>query len=101
MSRNILGTPRKGSTTVGTTSTEILAANAKRSHIYIHNNSNEEVFIAVGEAAVMNEGIRIAPKDSSGAIYVQDSQGISVEAFNAIGLTGGKVIVYTEIDVHE
>jgi hypothetical protein len=44
---------------VGASSTAILAANADRVYAVIVNDSDEAVYLALGEAAVMNAGVRL------------------------------------------
>jgi hypothetical protein len=45
--------------TIGSTSTEIKAANESRKMLALVNNSDVNIFISLGSAAVMNSGIRL------------------------------------------
>jgi hypothetical protein len=52
-------TPANDGVDVGTNSTEILAANADRKYAAIVNDSDTDIYLGVGEAAVLNKGIRL------------------------------------------
>uniref|UniRef100_A0A6M3IKX4 Uncharacterized protein n=1 Tax=viral metagenome TaxID=1070528 RepID=A0A6M3IKX4_9ZZZZ len=50
---------------VTTASTEVLAANAGRAYALLINDSDTVVYLAIGEAAVANSGIRLAATGGS------------------------------------
>lgn len=54
--------------TIGATSTQIVAANSGRRWLSIVNDSNSDMYISLGEAAVMNKGILLVP---SGTIVIE------------------------------
>ena len=80
--------------TAGTTSVELLAANADRAYALIYNDSDATVYIKVGVVAVANQGIGIA----SGASYVisADNGNLDVRAVNGIAAAASKVMLMTE-----
>lgn len=47
--------------TVGSTSTTVLEANPNRKKATFVNNDDEEIFLAEGDTAEMNKGIRLNP----------------------------------------
>lgn len=80
--------------TVGLTSTEVIAANNGRKYLLLQNDSNEIIYIKLGVAAALNQGIRI-PVD--GSYEMKDGDGnIFLGTINAICTTGGKVLTVTE-----
>ncbi len=52
--------------TVGTSSGVVLAANAERSYVKIINDSDTVIYLKVGAAAVVNQGIRV---EANGGIF--------------------------------
>ncbi len=54
----------KGKVEVAETSTEIVAANEARNGLEIVNDSGAKVFLKLGGAAVLNEGLYLAPGGS-------------------------------------
>ncbi|MCR4339416.1 MAG: hypothetical protein NUW01_05960 [Gemmatimonadaceae bacterium] len=81
--------------TVGTASTEGAAANSGRSFAIFINDSDEALYIAVNEAAVLNQGIRL---NANGGSYTMSEQlgNLSTAAVNAICTSGGKLLLVTE-----
>ena len=84
---------------VGNASTLILAANAGRRYAAIVNDSDEDVYLALGQAAAMNEGIRI----NSGGGFWEVSRAavrhrIHVGAVYGICSSGGKNVTVQEVD---
>lgn len=65
--------------TVGSTSTTVLAQSAhyKRQYAAFVNDADEDIYLALGATAVMNQGIRLnanggafeLPKDQNGNVY--------------------------------
>ena len=90
--KEIQGTPVSNtSVTVGATSTEIAAANTDRVEIIIVNDSDEEVYLAQGAAAVMNKGIRL---NRRGGTYIS---GIFTGVINGICASGSKNVCVSEL----
>lgn len=81
---------------VTTTSGEVLAANADRDVATLVNDSDTVMYLAVGETAVVNRGLRLNAR--GGSLTVGPNGSIrSVEAVNAIhGGSGNKVITVQE-----
>tara|TARA_R110002110_G_scaffold115354_4_gene286065 strand:+ start:615 stop:1304 length:690 start_codon:yes stop_codon:yes gene_type:complete len=69
---------------VGTGSTELIASSATRLSVVIVNDSDEVMYLAVEDAAVMNTGIRLNP---NGGSYTEE---MSSDAINAICASGSK-----------
>lgn len=90
-----------GQTPVGvnvtTSSTQILAANASRKCAPICNDSDTTMWLAIGQAAVAHQGIRL---NANGGTLVISINGdiFSTEAVNAIhGGVGAKVATVQEL----
>ena len=81
-----------GSVTVGATSTLVLAANPKRVDLELVNDSDTAIYLARGNAAVMNKGIPLTAKGSS---YGMNSLNLFLGAIYAIG-TGEQNLCYSE-----
>jgi hypothetical protein len=75
--------------------TAALAANPLRLYALIVNDSNETIYINLGAAAVLNQGIRL---NASGGSYEMSKKfgNLYVGAINAISTSGSKVLVVTE-----
>ena len=73
--------------TVGTTTTELIAANELRVFASIVNDSDEAMYLAFGEDAVMNSGYRI---NASGGSYVINDINLTLLAVNGICASGQK-----------
>lgn len=78
--------------TIGSTSTEIKAANASRKILALVNNSDVNIFISLGSAAVMNSGIRL---NANGGNIVLASP-VYMGAVYGITASGGKSLVGVE-----
>lgn len=48
--------------TIANSSTEILAKNPNRKVVLLSNDSDEDIYVALGEAAIMNEGVILCKK---------------------------------------
>lgn len=83
-------------TSVGNTTTEIAAANTSRRYLSIVNDSNEAVYLGIGEDAVMNKGIRI---NANGGAYEMLGLVLSFKAINGICLTGAKDVGVQEATI--
>ena len=83
------------SATIAATTTLALAANANRKYALIQNDSDEIMYIKIGAAAVLNEGIRLA---ANGGAYEMSSKlgNLDRAAINGISTSGSKVLIVTE-----
>jgi hypothetical protein len=79
---------------VAATSTLVLAANPARVFATIINNSDETIFLALQDAAVLNEGIRIA---ASGGGYEINLTNPFIGNVYAISTSGSKSVTITEV----
>lgn len=78
----------EGPVAVGTTSTQIAAANAARRWLYIQNNSETTFWLKSGAAAALNQGWELQPGDT---ILYQHAL-----AVYAIGSSAGSLQVLEE-----
>ena len=78
--------------TIGNTSTSIAASNESRKIIALVNNSDVNIFIALGAAAVLNSGIRLTA--NGGNIVIANP--IYTGAINGIAATSGHSLVVME-----
>jgi len=83
------------SVSVGNTSTTILTANSKRKYLALVNDSNETIYVNIGNAAVMNEGIRL---NSNGGSLEMKYPIIYTDAIYGICQSGGKNLTVFEGD---
>ena len=79
------------SVTVGATSTQVLTAKSGRLYALLINDSNETIYLGLGEAAVMNKGIPLFPH--GGFIEFGGSRPFIGEV-NAICASGSKNLSY-------
>jgi hypothetical protein len=78
-------------------STEILAANADRTGAILVNDSDTVLYLAIGQTAVLNQGIRL--NAHGGSLVLNKSGLFSTEAINGIhGGTGNKVCTKQEFE---
>mgnify|MGYP000179793687 CR=1 FL=1 len=90
------GYPCNTKATVGSVSTFILASSSTRTELEIVNDSDEVVYLALGDYAEMNEGIRL--NASGGSWNGQKSNGdVYTGTVYAICSSGSKVICVTEL----
>lgn len=82
-----------GAVSVGAASTAVLAANADRLAATLVNDSDEVIYLALGEAAVLNQGIRL---NANGGSFTINATNRWCGSVNAICTSGSKVLVYTE-----
>ena len=87
--------------TVGAASTLVLAANDERRYALIQNLGNEPVYLNVGAAAVLNQGIQLPGVDGDGnvcgAYEMHEGAGnLSRLIINGISVGGGDVQLVTE-----
>lgn len=86
-------TATNGATTVGSSTTQVLAANGGRIGASFVNDSDEVIYLAFGASAVANQGIRL---NASGGAYTMPRDSIYTGSINAICASGSKVLTYVE-----
>jgi len=82
-----------GKVSVGNTSTLILAENLNRKAVNIVNDSDETIYLGIGENAVMNEGVRL---NNSGGVYYLVGPDIHPRSISGISASGSKNVTFTE-----
>ena len=80
-----------GQTTVGAASTKVLARNPMRTRVVIANDSDETMYLAIDEDAVLNQGIRLKVADS---ISLFDGDPGLRGQINAISTSGQKNLAW-------
>ena len=82
--------------TVATTSTSVIAENARRRSLILTNDSAALVYLGVGAAAVMNKGLRI--EVSGGVVKFGGETGLplTTQAINGIVASGTSVVLVAE-----
>lgn len=88
-------TPTHTAPTIGNTTTVALAANTTRRYLLLVNDSTEDIYIKLGAAAVMNQGIRI---NANGGSYEMSKKlgNLYTGAINGICTSGSKILLVTE-----
>lgn len=81
------------SVSVSNSSTQIIAANASRKWCFLTNIGNKDVFVAVGQTALVNKGFLLG---KNGGGVLMDASAISLEALNGITSAGASVIMFQE-----
>jgi len=81
------------SVAVGVTTTVVLAANPMRRMAVFVNDSNQPIYLALEDAAVMNQGIRL---NATGGTYEINDENLFLGAVNAIAAGGAKNLTVTE-----
>lgn len=89
-------TSTSGKTSIANTSTAILTADAGRMGLILSNDSDEVLYLAFGEAAVLNQGVRLEATAAGreGGVLTMDTL-VSTQAINAISTSGTKNLSYT------
>lgn len=83
-------------TTVGTSSATLLAANASRKGLVITLVGTGRIFLSFGaNAAIINGGI---PLLTAGSVWVMDAYTFSTQAINAIGSAAGITVSIQEFN---
>jgi len=77
---------------VGTSSTQVLAANSNRKLLILVNDSDEPIYVSLGGTATLNNGIRL---NASGGALALDNP-IYKGVVNAISANGSKTLVGAE-----
>ena len=78
---------------VDTSTTVVLAANASRKDAVFVNDSNKPIYLARGNDAVLNQGIRL---DADGGTYQINRNNLFLGAINAIAEGGAKNLTVSE-----
>ncbi len=80
---------------VANTSTEIVAANTNRTYLLLVNDSDEDIYIKIGAAAVQGAGIRI--NSGGGSFEMSGRNGnLDTRVINGICATGTKDMLATQ-----
>ena len=82
-----------GTLSVGATTTVLLAENLDRKWAIFVNDSNEAIYLAFGEAAVMNSGMRL---NATGGTFEMTTFDCYQGAINAICTSGSKNLTVME-----
>lgn len=91
---HVYTSPSNTGADVTTSSTPVLAANASRGYAAIVNDSDAVVYLALGAAAVANQGIRL---NANGGSYEINWTNLFRGAINGIHLgTGNKRVTVVE-----
>ena len=77
---------------IGTSSTQVLAANSSRKLLILVNDSDEPIYVSLGATATLNNGIRL---NASGGALALDNP-IYKGVVNAISANGSKTLVGAE-----
>ncbi len=77
---------------IGTSSTQVLAANSGRKLLILVNDSDEPIYVSLGATATLNNGIRL---NASGGALALDNP-IYKGVVNAISANGSKTLVGAE-----
>lgn len=80
---------------IGAVTGAALAANADRKYVLLVNDSDSVIYLKIGAAAVLNQGIRL---NANGGSYEMSSAygNIDTRVINAISSGAGKVLLVTE-----
>ena len=95
LAEHYVATPTHSAVTVGATTTVALAANTSRLWALFVNDSDETVYLKLGAAAALNQGIRL--NANGGTFEMSVSLGnLYTGAVNAICTSGSKKLLVTE-----
>lgn len=78
---------------IGSTSTLVLSANSQRRFLFLVNDSDEAIYVSLGSAAVMNEGILLT---AGGGALTLDIASMWLGAIYAICASGSKNLTISE-----
>ena len=82
-----------GATLIQAVSTEVRAANPRRADAVFVNDSNQPIYLARGNAAVLNAGIRL---NANGGSYEINRNNLFLGVIIAIAVGGDKNLVWSE-----
>lgn len=85
-----------GTVSVGSASTLVMAANTNRAGAAFFNNSNEDIYLALGVPAELAKGIEL-PTGAGGAPFKIDANFLFRGAVYAICSSGSKVLSFVEL----
>ena len=74
-------------------STLVVAANPARADLELVNDSNQPIFVARGNTAVLNQGIRL---NANGGSYSMNNRNLFLGAIYAIAQGGAKNLTISE-----
>ena len=80
------------SVTVGTTSTRVVAENPQRTFLQLVNISDENIFLAFGQKAVLNKGLCLIPN----GVFTMVQENLSLLNMTAICTSGSKTLTIQE-----
>lgn len=86
----------KGKIVVANASTQVLAKNHDRVYAVIVNDSDELIYLNIGDEAVYGEGIPLNP-NRTGVFEINNSEFRELRAIYAISATGGKNVTFLEL----
>lgn len=89
--------PTNTGVNVGVASTAILVANTDRGYAAIVNDSDTTIYLALGAAAVLNQGIRLNARGGTFEIAWGNLWRGTVNGIH--GGAGNKVVTVTEVDI--
>lgn len=93
-SASIQSTTQDG-VTVGSSTTQIAPVNANRLYLAIVNDSDEDIYLALGNSAVLNEGIRI---NANGGSFEMNGTNLFTGIVNGICSSGSKNVTLLQGD---
>lgn len=82
------------SANVGSTSTRMLERNINRFYVALVNDSDEEIYLSLGQTSVSNKGIRL---NSGGGSYEINTMNPYNGYIEAICASGGKKLCVIEV----
>lgn len=82
-----------GNTAIQPASTPVLVANSRRADAVFVNDSNQPIYLARGNAAVIGQGIRL---NAGGGSYEINRNNLFLGVINAIAAGGDKNLVWSE-----
>ena len=88
-------TPAHTVADVATTSTLVLASNSDRLHALFVNDSDTTIYLKLGAAAVLNEGIRL--NANGGAYEINWTNLFTGAVYGIHGSAGTKKVIVTEV----
>lgn len=77
---------------IGTSSTQVLAANENRKLLILVNDSDENIYVSLGNTATLSNGIRL---NADGGSFALDNP-IYKGVVNAISYSGNKILAGVE-----
>jgi len=80
-------------TLIQVASTEVLAENPRRADAVFVNDSNQPIYLARGNPAVIGQGIRL---NANGGSYEINRNNLFLGVINAIAVGGDKNLVWSE-----